>query len=66
MAYIFNAMTHLAIDIRLKAFEFLDLVLEFFPSSLSSYAEKVESSVHVVFFYKRYIVLFFNFWEKGM
>ncbi|KAF7818845.1 Pre-rRNA-processing protein IPI1 isoform A [Senna tora] len=41
MAYIFNAMTHLAIDIRLKAFEFLDLVLEFYPPSLSSYADKI-------------------------
>ncbi|XP_028777518.1 uncharacterized protein LOC114734142 [Neltuma alba] len=41
MAYIFKAMTHLAIDIRLKAFEFLDLVLEFYPPSLPLYAEKI-------------------------
>ncbi|XP_054819603.1 uncharacterized protein LOC129318695 isoform X2 [Prosopis cineraria] len=41
MTSIFQAMTHLAIDIRLKAFEFLDLVLEFYPPSLPLYAEKI-------------------------
>ncbi|XP_027349391.1 uncharacterized protein LOC113860993 isoform X2 [Abrus precatorius] len=41
MAYIFNAMTHLAVDIRIMAFDFLDLVLEFYPPSFSSYAEKI-------------------------
>ncbi|KAK9090537.1 hypothetical protein Sjap_023714 [Stephania japonica] len=41
MAYIFNAMTHLAIDIRLMAFKFFDLLVEHFPSSFLSYAEKV-------------------------
>ncbi|XP_012574851.1 uncharacterized protein [Cicer arietinum] len=41
MAYIFNAMTHLAVGIRIMAFDFLDLVLEFYPSSFSSYAEKI-------------------------
>ncbi|KAI4300557.1 hypothetical protein L6164_033924 [Bauhinia variegata] len=41
IAYIFNAMTHLAIDIRLMAFKFLDLVLEFYPPVFSSYSEKI-------------------------
>ncbi|XP_045795864.1 uncharacterized protein LOC123890321 [Trifolium pratense] len=41
MAYIFNAMTHLAVDIRITAFDFLDLTLEFYPPSFSSYAEKI-------------------------
>jgi pre-rRNA-processing protein IPI1 len=48
MAYIFNAMTHLAVDIRIMAFDFLDLTLEFYPLSFSSYAEKVIFSVHIV------------------
>ncbi|KAI3471756.1 hypothetical protein Pfo_028409 [Paulownia fortunei] len=41
MAYIFNAMTHLAIDVRLMAFKFFDLVVQFYPSSFSLYAEKI-------------------------
>ncbi|XP_057506266.1 uncharacterized protein LOC130789508 isoform X3 [Actinidia eriantha] len=40
MAYIFNAMTHLAIDVRLMAFNFFDLVLQHYPSCFSLYAEK--------------------------
>ncbi|KAK6145745.1 hypothetical protein DH2020_022565 [Rehmannia glutinosa] len=40
MAYIFNAMTHLAIDVRLMAFKFFDLVVQFYPSAFSLYAEK--------------------------
>ncbi|KAL3825702.1 hypothetical protein ACJIZ3_021731 [Penstemon smallii] len=41
MAYIFNAMTNLAIDVRLMAFKFFDLVIQYYPSSFSLYAEKV-------------------------
>lgn len=41
MAYIFNSMTHLAIDVRLMAFKFFDLVVQYYPSSFSIYAEKV-------------------------
>ncbi|KAI5389045.1 hypothetical protein KIW84_074631 [Lathyrus oleraceus] len=41
MAYIFNAMTHLADDIRFMAFDFLDLTLEYYPPSFSSYTEKI-------------------------
>lgn len=41
MAYIFNAMTHLAADIRFMAFDFLDLTLEYYPPCFSSYAEKI-------------------------
>ncbi|KAG4938837.1 hypothetical protein JHK84_045028 [Glycine max] len=41
MPYIFNAMTHLVVDVRMMAFDFLDLILEFYPPSFSpSYAEK--------------------------
>jgi len=46
MAYIFNAMTHLAIDVRLMAFKFFDLAVEYHPPSFFSYAEKVSSFVH--------------------
>ncbi|KAJ7974885.1 testis-expressed sequence 10 protein [Quillaja saponaria] len=41
MSYIFNAMTHLAIDVRLMAFKFFDLVLEFYPPSFLLHAEKI-------------------------
>lgn len=41
MAYIFNAMTHLAIDVRMMAFKFLDLIVQNFPSSFSIYGEKI-------------------------
>ncbi|XP_042501520.1 uncharacterized protein LOC122079264 isoform X2 [Macadamia integrifolia] len=41
MVYIFNAMTHLSIDIRLMAFKFFDLVVQHYPSSFLMYAEKV-------------------------
>lgn len=41
MAYIFNAMTHLAIDVRLMAFKFFDLVVQHYPSSFSMHAEKI-------------------------
>ncbi|KAI9090768.1 hypothetical protein K1719_028621 [Acacia pycnantha] len=48
VAYIFKAMTNLANDIRLKAFEFLDLVLEFYPPSLPLYAEKNDAGQRVL------------------
>ncbi|KAJ0986774.1 hypothetical protein J5N97_005130 [Dioscorea zingiberensis] len=41
MAYVFNAMTHIAIDIRLMAFKFFELIVLSFPSSFLLYAEKV-------------------------
>ncbi|KAK0587618.1 hypothetical protein LWI29_025899 [Acer saccharum] len=41
MAYIFNAMTHLAFDVRLMAFKFFDLVVQYYPPSFSLYAEKI-------------------------
>lgn len=41
MAYIFNAMTHLAIDVRVMAFKFVELVVLNYPSSFPLYAEKV-------------------------
>eukprot|EP00257_Ricinus_communis_P023061 XP_015582954.1 uncharacterized protein LOC8275754 [Ricinus communis] len=41
MAYIFNAMTHLAVEVRLAAFKFFDLVLQHHPLAFSLYAEKV-------------------------
>lgn len=44
MAYIFNAMTHLAFDIRLMAFKFFELVVQHYPSSFLLHAEKVLQS----------------------
>ncbi|KAG2683092.1 hypothetical protein I3760_10G016800 [Carya illinoinensis] len=44
MAYIFNAMTHLSIDIRLMAFKFLDLAVENHSPSFLLYAEKILQS----------------------
>eukprot|EP00268_Persea_americana_P064657 TRINITY_DN8539_c0_g1_i1.p1 TRINITY_DN8539_c0_g1~~TRINITY_DN8539_c0_g1_i1.p1 ORF type:complete len:884 (-),score=132.86 TRINITY_DN8539_c0_g1_i1:635-3286(-) len=41
MAYIFNAMTHIANDIRIMAFKFFNLLVEHYPSSFFSYADKV-------------------------
>nr|GEZ24577.1 armadillo-like helical [Tanacetum cinerariifolium] len=41
MAYVFNAMTHLPIDVRLMAFKFFDLVVQHYPVSFSMYAEKI-------------------------
>ncbi|XP_012828646.1 PREDICTED: uncharacterized protein LOC105949887 [Erythranthe guttata] len=41
MAYIFDAMTNLALDVRLMAFKILDLVVQFYPSSFALYAEKI-------------------------
>ncbi|XP_022640237.1 uncharacterized protein LOC106770179 isoform X2 [Vigna radiata var. radiata] len=42
MPYIFNAMTHFSVDVRMMAFDFLDLILEFHPPSFSPlYAEKI-------------------------
>ncbi|KAH6762130.1 hypothetical protein C2S52_019563 [Perilla frutescens var. hirtella] len=41
MAYVFNAMAHLELDVRLTAFKFFDLVVQFYPSSFPIYAEKV-------------------------
>ncbi|PRQ44133.1 putative pre-rRNA-processing protein IPI1/Testis-expressed sequence 10 protein [Rosa chinensis] len=41
MAYIFNSMTHLAIDVRLMAFKILELVIQYYPPSFFLYAEKI-------------------------
>ncbi|XP_024016945.1 uncharacterized protein LOC21387601 isoform X2 [Morus notabilis] len=40
-AYIFSAMTHLAIEVRLMAFKFFDLVVQYYPNSFFLYAEKI-------------------------
>ncbi|XVF07541.1 hypothetical protein REPUB_Repub06bG0147900 [Reevesia pubescens] len=44
MTYIFNAMTNLAIDIRLMAFKFFDLVVQYHPPCFFLYAEKILQS----------------------
>ncbi|KAB2605021.1 hypothetical protein D8674_037890 [Pyrus ussuriensis x Pyrus communis] len=44
MAYIFNAMTHLAIDVRLMAFKFLELAIQYHPPSFFLNAEKILQS----------------------
>ncbi|CAN1234397.1 Testis-expressed protein 10 [Linum perenne] len=41
MAYIFNAMTHLAIDVRLMAFKFFNLIVEYHPDAFVLHAEKI-------------------------
>ncbi|XP_058107248.1 uncharacterized protein LOC131250885 isoform X2 [Magnolia sinica] len=41
MAYVFNAMTHIAIDIRLMAFKFFDLIILHYPYSFFLYSGKV-------------------------
>ncbi|XP_070037729.1 uncharacterized protein [Nicotiana tomentosiformis] len=41
MTYIFNAMTNMAIEVRLMAFKFFDLLIQYFPSSFLLYAEKI-------------------------
>ncbi|XP_022147799.1 uncharacterized protein LOC111016649 [Momordica charantia] len=41
MGYIFNAMTHLSIDVRMMAFRFFELVVEYFPSSFFLHADKI-------------------------
>ncbi|CAH1415695.1 unnamed protein product [Lactuca virosa] len=41
MTYVFNAMTHLAFDVRLMAFKFFDLLVQHYPMSFSMYAEKI-------------------------
>nr|XP_010315603.1 testis-expressed protein 10 homolog isoform X1 [Solanum lycopersicum]XP_010315605.1 testis-expressed protein 10 homolog isoform X1 [Solanum lycopersicum]XP_025885138.1 testis-expressed protein 10 homolog isoform X1 [Solanum lycopersicum] len=41
MTYIFNAMTHMAIEVRLMAFKFFDLLIHYFPSCFLLYAEKI-------------------------
>ncbi|KAM3357389.1 putative protein isoform X1 [Capsicum galapagoense] len=41
MTYIFNGMTHMAIEVRLMAFKFFDLLIQYFPSSFLLYAEKI-------------------------
>ncbi|CAI9097605.1 OLC1v1034076C1 [Oldenlandia corymbosa var. corymbosa] len=46
VAYIFNSMTHLALDVRLMAFKFLDLLVQQYPSSFSLYAEKILQNYH--------------------
>ncbi|KAG7022980.1 Testis-expressed protein 10 [Cucurbita argyrosperma subsp. argyrosperma] len=41
MGYIFNAMTNLSIDVRMMAFKFFELVVEFYPSSFFLHADKI-------------------------
>nr|XP_016490996.1 PREDICTED: uncharacterized protein LOC107810706 [Nicotiana tabacum] len=41
MTYILNAMTNMAIEVRLMAFKFFDLLIQYFPSSFLLYAEKI-------------------------
>lgn len=48
MTYIFNAMTHMAIEVQLMAFKFFDLLIQYSPSSFLLYAEKeaTRASLH--------------------
>lgn len=44
MAYIFKATAHLAVDVQLMAFKFIDLVVQHHPASFVLYAEKILQS----------------------
>ncbi|KAJ4817365.1 ARM repeat superfamily protein [Rhynchospora pubera] len=41
MAYIFNAMTHMTVEIRLSAFKFFRLLVHSYPSSFFMHSDKV-------------------------
>ncbi|KAI4324720.1 hypothetical protein MLD38_030180 [Melastoma candidum] len=41
MAYVFNAMTHLRFDLRLTAFKFFDLIIQFYPATFLLHAEQI-------------------------
>ncbi|XP_030499534.2 uncharacterized protein LOC115714916 isoform X1 [Cannabis sativa] len=41
MTYIFHAMTNFAVEVRVTAFRFLELVVQHYPDSLFQYAEKI-------------------------
>ncbi|XP_038905560.1 uncharacterized protein LOC120091545 isoform X2 [Benincasa hispida] len=41
MGYIFNAMIHLSIDVRMMAFKFFELLVEYYPSSFFLHADKI-------------------------
>ncbi|KAK8336992.1 hypothetical protein V6Z12_A09G155500 [Gossypium hirsutum] len=56
MTYIFNAMTNLAIDIRLMAFKFFDLVVQYYPPCFSLYAEKILQSYEDILRKNQYYV----------
>ncbi|KMZ70733.1 hypothetical protein ZOSMA_195G00290 [Zostera marina] len=49
MAYVFNAMTHLVLDIRLSAFNFFDLIVAFYPSSFYPYSDQIiDNYMHIL------------------
>lgn len=41
MPYVFNAMTHIVVDIRLMAFRFFELIVLNYPSSFAIYTDQV-------------------------
>lgn len=49
MGYIFNAMIHLSIDVRMMAFKFFELLVEYYPSSFFLHADKVRLGVNLCF-----------------
>lgn len=49
MPYIFSAMADSAIDIRLMAFKFFHLVVQYYPPTFSLYAEKVSTLISWMF-----------------
>ncbi|KAJ0739367.1 putative pre-rRNA-processing protein Ipi1 [Helianthus annuus] len=56
MAYVFNAMTHLTIDVRLMAFKTFDLVVQHYPVSFSMFAEKVHVVIRLWTFMLSFVV----------
>ncbi|GAB2232317.1 hypothetical protein Droror1_Dr00011349 [Drosera rotundifolia] len=41
VAYVFSAMAHLSLDVRLMSFKFLELLVQHYPPTFSLYAEKI-------------------------
>ncbi|XP_062081297.1 uncharacterized protein LOC133786092 isoform X2 [Humulus lupulus] len=60
MTYIFHAMTNFAVEVRLTAFRFLELVLQHYPDSLFLYAEKIFQNYEDILRMNK-----FYFQEKG-
>lgn len=56
MAYIFNAVTHIANDIRIMAFKFFNLAGEHYPSSFFSNANKVCVHIKLDFYFLLYVL----------
>lgn len=56
MPYVFNAMTHIAVDIRLMAFKYFELIILNYPSSFTIFREQVlENYIDILKNYQIYL-----------